>query len=308
MRVLVTGGAGFIGSAIVDLLLEEGLEVAVVDNLSTGRRENVNPKSRLHVTDIRDPELAAVFAAQRPEVVFHQAARANVRESFQFPVDYADVNILGSLNLLECCRRFGVRKVVYASTGGAVYGEPRQLPVTEEHPVRPLDPYGASKHHVEHYLELYRNSYGLDYTILRYPNVFGARQDPNGEAGVIAIFIGRMLAGEAPTINGSGRQERDFVHVSDVAKANWLALERGSGQILNIGSGRGTSVEWISGCLKRLTGYLGAILHGPAKPGEVFRIFLDSTRAREVLGWQPRVPVEEGLQMTVEHFRGLRRG
>ena len=303
MKVLVTGGAGFIGSHVVDALLDAGHDVAVVDDLSTGARANLNPRARFYEVDIRDARLAEVIAAERPAVVSHQAARANVRESLAQPILYADVNILGSLNLLESCRRAGVQKIVYASTGGASYGEPHTLPVPEDHPINPLDPYGASKHHVEHYLYLYRANYGLDYTTLRYPNVFGPRQDPLGEAGVVAIFTGKMLKSEPPVINGTGEQERDFVYVADVARANLLALEQGSGQIFNIGSGQGTSVNAIYGELARLTGYTGAPVHGPAKQGEVYKIYLDATRAQRALGWRPQTALADGLAQTVAYFR-----
>ncbi len=303
MKILVTGGAGFIGSHVVDAYLAAGHEVTVVDDLSTGQRRWVDPRLHFYQLDIRDPGLNDVFEREGPEVVSHQAARANVRESMQKPLLYADVNVMGSLNLLECCREHGVRKVIYASTGGAVYGEPKSLPVTEDHPVNPLDPYGASKHHVEHYLYLYRTNFHIDYTILRYPNVYGPRQDPYGEAGVVAIFTGQMLNGKQPVINGRGDQERDFVNVLDVAQANVLALARGGGGIYNIGSGLGTSVNRIFELLSGLTGYEQQGVHGPPKEGEVYKVFLDATRAREVLGWAPRVTLEEGLASTVRYFR-----
>jgi len=303
MKILVTGGAGFIGSTIVDLFIQEGHNVAVVDDLSTGHLKNLNPQARFYELDIRSPQLAEVFRSEKPEVVCHQAAKANVRESFELPLLYADVNVLGSLNILECCRTNRTRKVIYASTGGAVYGEPETLPVDELHPINPLDPYGASKHHVEHYLHLYHVNFGLDYTVLRYPNVFGPRQDPYGEAGVIAIFSVQMLKRDPVIINGSGEQERDFVHVSDVAQANLLALSKGGGKILNIGSGKGISINDIARMLSNLTEYQGKIQHGPAKPGEVFKIFLDSVEARNSLGWEAKIPMEVGLSGTVDFFR-----
>jgi UDP-glucose 4-epimerase len=303
MKILVTGGAGFIGSHIVDAYLSAGHEVVVVDDLSSGFRHNLRNGIRLHEVDIRSDRLADVFEAERPEVVNHQAARANVRESFEKPLLYADVNVIGSVNVLECCRQYGVRKVIYASTGGAVYGEPLWLPVSEDHPIRPLDPYGASKHHVEHYLYLYRANFDLKFTALRYPNVYGPRQDPHGEAGVVAIFTGLMLQDGDPVINGTGEQQRDFVHVSDVARASVLALEQGDNQILNIGSGFGTSVNTISQILAELTNFQTELIHGPAKKGEVSKIFLNATRAWEVLGWQQEIPLRHGLASTVEYFR-----
>ncbi len=303
MRILVTGGAGFIGSHVVDAYLDAGHEVVVVDDLSTGRQTQVPPDARFYQLDIRDPRLDDVFAREQPDIVSHQAARANVRESMEKPLLYADVNVLGSLSVLECCRRHGVKKVVYACTGGASYGEPSILPVPEDHPIHPLDPYGASKHHVEHYLFLYRANFGLDYTILRYPNVYGPRQDPHGEAGVVAIFIGQMLGAGQPIVNGTGEQQRDFVYVSDVARANVVALDRGSGGTYNIGSGVGASVNEIFSLLARLTGYHQPAQHGPAKQGEVFQIYLDATRAHRELGWVPQVPLDKGLTRTVEYFQ-----
>ncbi len=303
MKILVTGGAGFIGSHVVDAYLAAGHDVVVVDDLSSGQRVHVHPRARFYQLDIRDPRLDEVFAHEQPEVVSHQAARADVRESMQEPLLYADVNVLGSLNLLECCRRYGVRKVIYASTGGAVYGEPQTLPVPEDHPINPLDPYGASKHHVEHYLYLYQANFGITYTALRYPNVYGPRQDPYGEAGVVAIFTGQMLNGDRPVINGSGEQERDFVYVSDVAHANVLALEHGDGRVYNIGSGVGTSVNRIFELLAGLTGWDRPAVYGPPKQGEVFKVYLDATRAQEELGWTPQVPLQEGLRRTVAYFR-----
>ena len=304
MKILVTGGAGFIGSHVVDALIERGHEVAVVDDLSTGKREHVNPRARFYRLDIRDAQgLEEVFAAERPEIVNHQAARANVRESLEKPVLYAEVNVIGSLNLLELSRKYGVEKFIYASTGGAVYGEPEYLPADEAHPINPLDPYGASKHFVEHYLYLYSVNYGLRYTILRYPNVYGPRQDPYGEAGVVAIFTGQMLRGEQAVINGSGEQERDFVYVGDVVEANLQALDRGDGGIYNLGWGFGTSVNEIFARLKEITGYEKEAVHGPPKKGEVFKICLDATKARRELGWVPRISLDEGLRMTVEYFK-----
>jgi UDP-glucose 4-epimerase len=302
-KILITGGAGFIGSHIVDGYLAAGHEVCVVDDLSTGFRRNIPKGVRFHQMDIRDKALDRVFALEQPDIVNHQAARANVRESFEKPLLYADVNVVGSVNILECCRRYGVKKVIYASTGGAVYGEPKVLPVTEDHPIGPLDPYGAAKHHVEHYLSIYKSHFGIDFTALRYPNVFGPRQDPNGEAGVIAIFIGKMLKGETPIIHGSGDQERDFVYVGDIARASELALDRAAGAILNIGSGVGTSVNRIYELLAELLEFRNSAVHGPAKKGEVYRIFLDASRAKDQLNWEPEINLREGLARTIDFFK-----
>lgn len=303
MKIMVTGGAGFIGSHIVDAYIAAGHDVCVVDNLSTGKRENVHPQARLHVLDIcNETAVDEVFALERPEVISHQAAKANVRESMVKPVLYAQVNVLGSLNVLEGARRHGARKVIYASTGGAVYGEPRYLPADEQHPIDPLDPYGASKHFVEHYLYIYRKHYGLDYTVLRYPNVYGPRQDPLGEAGVVAIWTAHMLQGEPAVVYGSGEQERDFVYVGDIARANVLAVTGGSGEILNLGSGIATTINRVFDLLKASTGYAKERLHEPAKQGEVLRSYITNARAQASLGWQPSVSLQEGLGLTVAHF------
>ncbi len=303
MKVLVTGGAGFIGSHVVDVYLEAGHEVVVIDDLSHGKRENVPPYLQFYHLDIRDKtQLRLLFQLEGFDVVVHQAALANVRESMERPDVYAEVNIIGSINLLEASKDFGVQRFIYASTGGAVYGEPLYLPVTEEHPINPLDPYGASKHTVEHYLYLYHANYGLPYVVLRYPNVYGPRQDPFGEAGVIAIFTGRMLAGQPVTINGDGTQQRDFVYVGDVARANLLALTRGDNGIFNLGTGKPVDVNTIFAKLKELTGYPHEANYGPAKKGEVYRIYLDASKAKASLGWEPQVDFDEGLRLTVEYF------
>jgi UDP-glucose 4-epimerase len=302
--VLVTGGAGFIGSHVVDGLIAAGHQVWIVDNQSTGSRRNVNPGATFYEADIRSPELAEIFDAARPEIVDHHAAHAEVRESVEDPVYDADVNVLGSINLFRQCVRGGVRKVIFISSGGAVYGEPQALPCAEDHPILPLSPYGASKAAVELYLFLYKQTYGLDYTVLRYANVYGPRQDMLAEEGrVVAIFSQLMLAGRQPTINGDGEQQRDFLHVADAVAANLLALERGSGQAYNLGVGRPTSVNQLFALLKGLTGFAGDAAYGPARPGEVYRIYLDSSKAGRELGWEPRVGLEEGLRDTVRYFR-----
>jgi UDP-glucose 4-epimerase len=305
MRILVTGGAGFIGSHIVDACVAAGHEVTVIDDLSTGHRENVNPAARFLPLDIRSDGVDRLFADSRFDVVSHQAARGNVRASMEDPWVYADVNVKGGINLLEAARRHGVRKVVYSSTGGCVYGELRYWPADEKHPIQPRDPYGASKASFELYLPVYLMNYGLNYTILRYPNVYGPRQDPFGEAGVVSIFTGQMLLGKPTVINGDGEQSRDYVFVEDVVRANVLALEAGDNEAFNLGWGRGTTVNEIFHALRALTGYRGDECHGPAKLGEVRRNDLDASKIKAALGWEPRVPRQEGMRRTVEYFRPL---
>jgi UDP-glucose 4-epimerase len=300
----VTGGAGFIGSHVVDRFVDQGHEVAVFDDLSTGFRAFVNPRARFFEADLVDAAAVDRCVAEfRPELVAHHAAQMDVRKSVSDPVFDARVNVLGSIGLLQACTRHGVRKVVYASTGGALYGEGRQLPATEDHPVNPESPYGASKHTVEHYLYIWRLLHGLDYTVLRYPNVYGPRQNPHGEAGVNAIFIGLMLEGKRPRIFGDGDAVRDYLYVSDVVEANALALERAGGEILNLGTGVGTSVNDIVRELKVILGFPEDAIHEAARAGEIQRIYLDASRAKRVLGWEPKVAFGEGLRQTVEWTR-----
>lgn len=304
MRILVTGGAGFIGSHVVDACLAAGHQVVVVDNLFTGKTRNLNPAARFYEIDIASPGLDEVIAHEKPEVVSHQAARVDVRASMVQPLLYAQTNVLGSLNLLEACRRHGVRKVIYAQTGGCVYGEPTELPAPESHPIRPIEPYGISKYAMELYLAAYARHHGITYTVLRYPNVYGPRQDYNGEAGVTAIFARHMLLGTQAIINGTGEQLRDYVYAPEVARANLLALEGGENEIYNVGSGVGTSVNQIFALLKEITGYQRDAVYGPARPGEVSASYLNSEKAWRGLGWKCEVSLPEGLRNTVEYIRG----
>jgi len=302
LKILVTGGAGFCGSHLVDRLLEAGYEVSVIDNLSSGKPENLNPEATFHHLDIRSPEVLRVLTEEKPDYVAHLAAQISVQVSLRNPMQDASTNVLGSINLLEACTKVGIKKLVYTSTGGAIYGEPTYLPCDEGHPVQPLCQYGASKHAIEHYLYLYQKLHGLNYTVLRFPNIYGPRQDPFGEAGVVAIFTQRMLAGRETIINGDGEQERDFLYVGDAADASLLALEKGDGGTFNLGWGRGVSINQVFGLLSKMTEYSGDAAHGPAVP-EVRKICLDSSKARQTLGWEPRVSLEEGLRNTVEYFR-----
>jgi len=304
VKILVTGGAGFIGSHVVDTFIAHGHDVVIVDDLSTGRRSNINPAATFYQIDIRSPELAEVFEKEKPQAVDHHAAQMDVRRSVEDPLFDADVNVLGSINLIELARKYGVGRFIYISTGGAVYGEPEYLPCDEAHPINPICPYGASKHTVEHYLYMYHELYNLDYVVLRYPNVYGPRQDPHGEAGVVAIFTGQMLKGDQVRINGDGEQERDFVFVVDCARANLLALTtENANTIYNLGEGKATTVNMIYEELKNATGYQLNAVHGPAKVGETRRIYLEASKAAEALAWQPSVGLGEGLAETVAYFR-----
>jgi UDP-glucose 4-epimerase len=306
MRILVTGGAGFIASHVADGFLAAGHEVAVLDNLSTGFRRNVPPSARFYQEDVRDADaLRRVMRDFRPDVVDHHAAQMDVRKSLDDPVFDAECNILGSIKLIREALRAGVKRFIYISTGGAVYGEPKSLPVNETHSINPECAYGISKHTVEHYLELYRLLEGLTYVVLRYPNVFGPRQNPHGEAGVNAIFIGLMLKGKTPTIFGDGEQVRDYVFISDVVQANLKALERGDNQIVNIGSGRGTSVNEIYRVLCEILNWNRPASHEAARPGEIQRVYLDANKAANVLDWRPAVSFKDGLLRTVEWHKQM---
>lgn len=303
MRIVVTGGAGFIGSHVVDAYVGLGHEVLIIDDLSAGRREQVNPQARFAEADIASPELGDLLRDFRPEVINHHAAQTSVRNSVSDPLNDCRRNIVGSINLLEAAWQAGVGKIIYISSGGAIYGEPETLPCPENNPIAADSPYGVSKHTVEHYLGLYSSLHGLRYTTLRYGNVYGPRQDPHGEAGVVAIFAAQMLADEQAVINGTGEQQRDYVYIADAVRANVAALDGGDGEALNIASGVGTSVNEIFALIKGATGYERDAVHGPAKAGETFRIFLDIRRAQTVLGWTPEVSLEDGIAQTVASLR-----
>ncbi|HHW43034.1 MAG TPA: NAD-dependent epimerase/dehydratase family protein [Desulfotomaculum sp.] len=314
MQILVTGGAGFIGSHIVDALLEEGHHVVVVDDLSSGREENLNPAARFYHMDICSSELEGVFRDEKVELVVHHAAQIDVRHSVASPGEDARINIQGLLNLLQNGLRHGLKGFIFASSGGVVYGEPERMPVTEDFPKGPLSPYGVSKLSSEFYLYYYARVHGLPYIALRYGNVYGPRQDPHGEAGVVAIFGQKMLRGETPTIYGDGEQLRDYVYVGDVVRANLLALRKIMNGInlqlvdgidalaYNIGTGLGTSVNELFRLLADITGYTGRVVYGPERTGELKRIYLDAARAARELDWKPQVDLREGLKRTVAHL------
>jgi UDP-glucose 4-epimerase len=305
VRILVSGGAGFIGSHVVDAYIAAGHEVAVLDNFSTGREDNVNQAAAVHRVDLRDqPQVEKAVSTFRPQLVNHHAAQSEVPKSVADPTYDAQVNIIGGLNLLKACVDHNVRKVIFSSTGGALYGEPDVVPAAENHPVRPLSPYGTSKFAFEQYLGTFRRTFGLDYTVLRYANIYGARQDFHAEEGrVIAIFASRMLEGKPLTIDGTGEQSRDMLHVGDVATANLAALEKGSGGTFHVSTGIPVTVNDLYRKLALLTGYRLEPNFGPSRKGDVYRIALDNQLARVELGWEPRVSLEEGLSLTVDYFR-----
>ena len=307
MRILVTGGAGFIGSHIAEAFVREGHEVSIVDDLSSGREEQVPQGARFYRLDIRSPELRAVFATEKPEVLCHHAAQMDVRRSVADPGYDASVNILGLLNLMELGRQYGLRRVLFASTGGAIYGEQEVFPCPETHPTEPVSPYGVAKLASERYLHFYSVQYGISWVGLRYANVYGPRQNPHGEAGVVAIFTEKLLRGEQPVIHGDGLQTRDYVYVGDLVRANLLALESDYCGPLNLGTGKETDVNTLFHLLCELTGVTLPERHGPAKPGEQRRSCIDSGLAERVLGWRPEVELSEGLRRTVEFFRSRTR-
>jgi UDP-glucose 4-epimerase len=301
--VCVTGGAGFIGSHVADACLAAGYRTLILDDLSGGRRENVPSGAELHVLDIRSPEAARLVESAGIDVLAHFAAQMDVRRSVADPVFDADVNILGTLKLLEAARRGGVRQVLFASTGGAIYGEQDRFPADEDHPARPLSPYGVAKLAVERYLFVYHAVYGLAAACLRFANVYGERQNAHGEAGVVAIFLSRLLAGEAPTINGEGLQTRDYIHVSDVVRANLALLGKPGFHIYNVGTGIETSVVDLYRELARAAGSDLAAKHGPAKAGEQMRSSVDATRLRRDFGLPDPLPLAAGLDRTAAWFR-----
>lgn len=303
MKVLVTGGAGFIGSHVVDAYVAAGHEVVIVDDLSTGKRENLNPKAKFHQLDVQDPRVIDLIRDERPAVLNLHAAQMDVRRSVADPVFDARVNVIGLIQCLEGARKANVRRVVFVSSGGAAYGEQEAFPAPETHPTNPVSPYGVSKRTGELYAFFYQAEYQLPFFALRYANVYGPRQDPHGEAGVVAIFAGKMLRGEPITVNGDGKQTRDYVFVGDVVQANLAALEREPCGAVNIGTGIETDVNRLAELMLAASGSASQVTHGPAKQGEQRRSVIDYAKAAERLGWKPSVPLAEGLRRTVEWFR-----
>jgi len=303
LKILVTGGAGFIGSHIVDALIEKGHKVVVLDDLSSGSVKNLPRKIRFIKLDVRSNNLGTLFLEEHFDAVYHLAAQMDVRKSVADPKFDASVNIIGGLNLLECCAKYDVKKVIFASTGGAIYGEQDYFPADEKHPLRPLSPYGVAKLSFEQYLFYYKEIYSIDYISLRFANIYGPRQNPHGEAGVVAIFTTKFLNGEKPVINGDGKQTRDYVYVGDIVDANIRALDYPGTGIFNLGTGIESDVNILFRQIRDLTGSDCEEVHGPAKKGEQLRSVLDNSLAKDVLGWEPKISLKQGLKETVDYFK-----
>lgn len=303
MKILVTGGAGFIGSHVVDEYIRLGHQVVVIDDLSTGSLDNLNLLAKFYKLDLRSDECEAVFREERPDILNHHAAQIDVRRSVQDPVFDADVNIIGTIKLLELCVKYGVKKVIFASTGGAIYGEQEYFPADEDHPTRPISPYGVSKLSAEKYMYYYEQAYGIKYVSLRYSNVYGPRQNPHGEAGVVAIFANKILRGEQPVINGDGFQTRDFVYVQDVVRANILVTENDVSGVFNIGTGEETNINTIFHKIREICKSDCKEVHGPPRAGEQRRSSISYRKINSLLGWKPQVSLDEGLRLTVDFFR-----
>lgn len=297
MKILVTGGAGFIGSHIVDHLISRGDQVVIVDNLSTGKEENLNPKAKFYRLDLTDPQLTTILKQERPEVVIHQAAQTQVQRSIQDPLFDANSNILGTINLLEASRQSGVRKIIFASSA-AVYGNPAYLPIDEKHPIQPLSGYGIGKYTAEQYLQIYYNLYGIQYTILRYANVYGIRQDAKGEGGVISIFIDRVIHQQPIAIFGNGEQTRDYIYVEDVARANIAAIDRGDGEVFNIGTGVRTSINQLVELLSQVTGNPVTKEYQDERSGDIKDSVFDNKKAKVLLKWEPMIELYRGIEKT----------
>lgn len=306
MKIVVTGGAGFIGSHLVDAFIAAGHEVFVIDDLSSGNKGNLNPKAKLYSMDLLDPKIPALIAEIRPDALNHHAAQMDVRRSVAEPMFDARVNILGFINLLEAGKQSGLKQVIFASSGGAIYGEQESFPAAEDHPKRPASPYGVSKLTGENYLAYYHATFHIPYVALRYANVYGPRQNFKGEAGVIAIFIDQLLSGKTPMIHGDGKQTRDFVYVGDVAAANLTALDTPYVGGINIGTGVETDLVTLYDKICRQMGSKVAAIHGPAKDGEQRRSSLDCSHARKILNWFPKISLDDGLGNTVAYYRKVR--
>lgn len=305
MKILVTGGAGFIGSNVVDELINNKHEVCIIDNLSTGKLENLNENATFYKNDITNVDaLKLIFEIEEPEVVFHFAAQIDVQTSLKKPVFDANNNIIGTLNVLECCRIFNAKKIIYPSSA-AVYGNPEYLPVDEKHRVDPISFYGISKHTPEHYIKSFCDLYNIKYTIFRYSNVYGIRQDPKGEGGVVSVFINKFLNNESPTIFGDGKQTRDFIYVKDIANANLLALSRGDNEIINISTNIPVTVNELFETMKKLFDSNIKVVYGEKRQGDILHSHLNNDLAKEMLKWNIEYNLESGIRETVEYYKVL---
>ncbi|MCB2339583.1 NAD-dependent epimerase/dehydratase family protein [Clostridium estertheticum] len=303
MKVLITGGAGFIGSNVVDLIIREGHSVVVVDNLSQGKRENVHSSAGFYKCDILNiDELSLIFSKEQPEVVIHNAAQIDVQTSLKKPALDAEINIKGTINVLECCRKFGIKKIIYPSSA-AVYGNPKYLPVDENHPVEPISFYGISKHTPEHYIKTYADLYNIKYTIFRYANVYGIRQDPKGEGGVVSIFIDKLLNNKLPIIFGDGNQTRDFIYVKDIARANLLALSSGNYEIINISTQKPVTVIELFKVMKEIFNSDLDVIHEKQRDGDIRESYLKNGKAKKFLNWKDEYSLEDGLKETCKYYR-----
>jgi UDP-glucose 4-epimerase len=304
MKILITGGAGFIGSNVADVLLKKGHNVVIVDNLSSGKKENVNKKAIFYKADIYNKKTVQnIFNKEKPNIVIHNAAQIDVRKSVADPFFDAEVNILGSINILNSCVKNKVKKIIFASSGGTIYGECGGKAPDEETKPNPLSPYGIAKNSVENYIRFYSSVYKLEYTILRYGNVYGPRQDPHGEAGVVAIFTSKILNNENITIFGNGKQMRDYVYVADVANANVKSITKGKNQIINISTAKAVSVNELVQIMSNVSGYNKKVIYKPKRDGELFKSFLNINKAKKILRWEPEFGIEKGIKKTIEYFR-----
>lgn len=303
MKCLVTGGAGFIGSHLVNRLIEKGHKVVIIDNLSTGKKENLNPKAGFYKTDVQNPKISGIFKKEKPDFVFHYAAQIDIKKSLDNPIKSAKTNILGSLNILENSKIFGVKKIIFASSGGAVYGEAKTIPTPENCILKPVSPYGIEKMVIEHYLDFYKREYNLDYLILRLANVYGPRQNSKGEAGVVAAFFNKILSGKQPVINGNGKQTRDFVFVDDVARANILGIDRNKTGIFNIGTSKETAINILFRRFKKIFNSRIEEIHKFGEDGGQKRSCLNYSKAKKELKWQPKYSLNKGLEKTKEWFK-----
>ena len=304
MNILVTGGAGFIGSNLVDRLVEEGHKVVVIDNLSTGKTENVHSKANFYKLDICDKKIRDIFKSEKIEVVYHKAAQIDVQKSIEDPIFDGKVNILGTINVLEACKKTNVKKIIYPSSA-AVYGEPKYLEIDENHPISPISYYGISKFTPENYIKTYSEFYDIDYTIFRYSNAYGIRQDPKGEGGVIAIFMDKLFRGKSPTIFGDGSATRDFIYVEDIVEANIKALDRGSKEVFNIGTGVATSINELFYIMKEIMDVDVKVKYGKERGGDIKNSFFNIDKAKEKLNWIPKYRLEEGLYKTIKYYKEL---